>query len=73
MKIEELFVSDVTRNIPPVVYFHDQSPDKLAQEVDEYIITGGWEETNINHRRVPVGPRPIERGGGLRAADSRLA
>jgi len=53
--IRELFVSDVTRNIPPVVYFHEQTPDKLAAEVSEYIVTGGWPETHPNHRRVPNG------------------
>ena len=55
MLIRELFVSDVTRDIPPVVYFHEQSPDKLADEVAEYIITGGWPEEHPNHRRVPNG------------------
>jgi hypothetical protein len=44
MKIFELFKSDVTRDIPPVVYFHEQSPEKLAAEVGEYIVTGGWPE-----------------------------
>ena len=55
MLIRELFVSDVTRDIPPVVYFHEQSPEKLASEVSEYIITGGWPEEHPNHRRVPDG------------------
>ena len=53
--IRELFVSDVTRDIPPVVYFHEQSPAKLATEVSEYIVTGGWPEDHPNHRRVPNG------------------
>ncbi len=53
--IRDLFVSDVTRDIPPVVYFHEQSPEKLAAEVGEYIITGGWPEDHPNHRRVPEG------------------
>ena len=53
MLIRDLFVSDVTRDIPPVVYFHEQSPEKLAAEVSEYIITGGWPEDHPNHRRVP--------------------
>jgi hypothetical protein len=35
MLIRDLFVSDVTRDIPPVVYFHEQSPEKLASEVSE--------------------------------------
>jgi hypothetical protein len=55
MLIRELFVSDVTRDIPPVVYFHEQTPEKLADEVSEYIITGGWPENHPNHRRVPDG------------------
>jgi len=55
MQIRELFVSDVTRNIAPVVYFHEQAPAKLADEVSEYIITGGWPASHPNHRRVPDG------------------
>ncbi len=55
MKIRDLFVSDITRDIPPVVYFHEQSPDQLAAEVDEYIFTGGWEKTDDRFRRIPVG------------------
>ena len=55
MQIHELFVQDVTRDIPPVVYFHEQSPEKLSSEVGEYIITGGWPEGHPNHRRVPDG------------------
>jgi hypothetical protein len=53
--IRGLFVSDITRDIPPVVYFHEQSPDKLAAEVSEYIITGGHEVSSADHRRVPRG------------------
>ena len=55
MLIHELFVQDVTRDIPPVVYFHEQSPNKLESEVGEYIITGGWPKGHPNHRRVPDG------------------
>lgn len=55
MLIRDLFASDVTRDIPPVVYFHEQTPQKLADEVGEYIITGGWPESHPNHRRVPDG------------------
>ncbi len=55
MLIRDLFASDVTRDIPPVVYFHEQGPDKLAGEVSEYIVTGGWPENHPNHRRVPRG------------------
>src|SRR5438046_957041 len=55
MLIRDLFVSNVTRDIPPVVYFHEQTPEKLAAEVSEYIITGGWPHDHPNHRRVPDG------------------
>jgi hypothetical protein len=55
MLIRDLFASDVTRDIPPVVYFHEQSREKIAAEVSEYIITGGWPEGHPNHRRVPSG------------------
>ncbi len=55
MLIRELFAADVTRDIPPVVYFHEQTPGKLAGEVSEYIVTGGWPARHPNHRRVPDG------------------
>ncbi len=55
MRIGEIFASDVTRNIAPVVYFHEQTPQKVAEEVGEYIITGGWPADHPNHRRVPSG------------------
>jgi hypothetical protein len=55
LKIADLFARDVTRDIPPVVYFHEQSPEKLADEVSEYIITGGYPESDDRHRRVPMG------------------
>jgi hypothetical protein len=53
MLISDLFEKDVTRAIPPVVYFHEQSPAKLKDEVDEYIITGGYD---------PGDPRAAEDG-----------
>lgn len=55
MLIKDLFSNDVTRDIPPVVYFHEQSPDRLATEVGEYIVTGGYPESHPRHRRVPDG------------------
>ncbi|MBI2378669.1 MAG: BREX system P-loop protein BrxC [Deltaproteobacteria bacterium] len=55
MKVHELFQHDVTRDIPPVVYFHEQSPAKLASEVSEYIVTGGYPETDPRYRRVKSG------------------
>ncbi len=54
-KIRSLFVQDVTRDIAPVVYFHEKSPAKLADEVKEYIITGGYPEGHPGRRRVPSG------------------
>ena len=53
--IEDLFRRDVTRDIPPVIYFHEQSPAKLQEEVGEYIITGGYPEGHPHHTRVPSG------------------
>lgn len=55
MKVRELFESDVTRDIPPVVYFHEQLPEKLAAEVREYIITGGYPDGHPDKARVPNG------------------
>jgi len=55
MKLRTLFESNVTRDIPPVVYFHEQSPVKLAEEVSEYIITGGYDDKHPHHKRVPNG------------------
>ena len=53
--VRDLFVSNVTRDIPPVVYFHEQSPEKLQDEVAEYIITGGFPEGSVQRQRVPDG------------------
>lgn len=55
MKIRDLFRSRVDRDIPPVVYFHEQSAEMLQAEVSEYIITGGWPEDHPNHKRVSHG------------------
>jgi hypothetical protein len=55
MQIQDLFVADVTRDIPPVVYFHEQSPEKLKAEVSEYIITGGFPEGDPRARRLKAG------------------
>lgn len=55
MKQRDLFRSDITRSIPPVVSFSDLDPDRLADEVSEYIITGGWPDGHPNHTRVPSG------------------
>lgn len=55
MKIRELFQHDVTRDIPPVVYFHEASPEKLQAEVNEYIVTGGFPAGDPRHTRVSTG------------------
>lgn len=55
MKLRTLFESDVTRDISPVIYFHEQSPETLAKEVGEYIITGGYDAAHPHHKRVPNG------------------
>lgn len=55
MKLRTLFKSDVTRDISPVIYFHEQSPETLAREVGEYIITGGYDDAHPHHKRVPDG------------------
>jgi hypothetical protein len=55
MKIRDLFIAEVTRDIPPVVYFHQQSPDWLQDEVGEYIVTGGYPEGDPRSRRVKSG------------------
>lgn len=53
--IRELFASDVTRDIPPVVFFGEQTPEKVAAEVSEYIITGGFSDGDPRQGRVPDG------------------
>jgi hypothetical protein len=40
MLVKEVFAADVTRDIAPVIYFHEQEPTKVLAEVSEYIITG---------------------------------
>ena len=53
--LKSLFRRNVTRDISPVVYFHEQSPEKVEKEVSEYIVTGGWQATDPRHQRVPNG------------------
>lgn len=55
MKISEIFENSVTRTIAPVVYFHEQTPSKLAAEVNEYIVTGGYPAKDVRSKRVPSG------------------
>lgn len=49
MQIADIFASDVTRDIPPVIYFHEQDPARVKAEVDEYIVTGGYPKGHILH------------------------
>jgi uncharacterized protein (UPF0147 family) len=53
--LETLFSQTITRDISAVVYFHQQDPDKLAEEVSEYIITGGYARSDERRARVPTG------------------
>lgn len=55
MLIKEIFAADITRNIAPVVYFHEQDPAKVQEEVSEYIITGGYPENDPRYNRVKAG------------------
>jgi hypothetical protein len=53
--VKDIFARDVTRDIAPVVYFHEQEPDKVWEEVSEYIITGGYAEDDPRHTRTNQG------------------
>lgn len=44
MRIKELLNRDITKIIPPVIFFHDTKPETLETEVSEYVITGGGHE-----------------------------
>ena len=76
MLIGDLFERDVTRTIPPVVYFHEQEPSELQREVEEYIITGGYPardpratEGGIHEqflRLLPAMRRELDAAGGPR-------
>lgn len=55
MLVHEVFATDVTRDIPPVIYFREQSPEKLQAEVSEYIITGGYQEGDPRRNRISDG------------------
>ena len=54
-KLYEIFKENVNREIPPVVFFHDLKPERVASEVNEYVITGGWPEDHPNYNRVRKG------------------
>lgn len=62
MRIRELFQYDVTRPIAPVVYFHEDDPAKLRDEVREYIVTGGYPPGDPRSRRGSGSGRGAESG-----------
>lgn len=51
MLVKNIFKREVTRDIPPVVYFHEQSPKQLEAEVSEYIITGGYPKESASYTK----------------------
>ncbi len=55
MRLKDVFAADVTRDIPPVVYFHEKDPQSVRDEVAEYIITGGYPESDPRHKRIESG------------------
>ncbi len=55
MLIKEVFAEDITRDIAPVVYFHEKDPQKVLAEVSEYIITGGYPETDQRFKKMQSG------------------
>ena len=56
MLIRELFVSDVTRDIPPVVYFHEQSPGEARRRgLASTSSPAAGPRSHPHHRRVPNG------------------
>lgn len=54
MQIKEILARDITATIDPVIYFHQKSPETLAREVSEYVITSknDREETGIHEQYV---------------------
>jgi len=66
MLLSDLFERDVTRAIPPVVYFHEQEPSELKREVDEYIITGGYPEKDDRATPDGIHEQFVRLLGGIR-------
>jgi len=54
MLIKDIFAAEITRNIAPVVYFHEQDPAKVQEEVSEYIITGGYPESDPRYNKAGI-------------------
>ena len=55
MLIKDIFAADITRDIAPVIYFHEQDPEKVLSEVSEYIVTGGYAEGDPRKKRIQSG------------------
>lgn len=55
MLIKDIFAADITRDIAPVIYFHEQDPEKVLSEVSEYIITGGYSDDDPRKKRLQSG------------------
>ncbi len=55
MLIKDIFAANITRDIAPVIYFHEQDPQKVWSEVSEYIITGGYAEGDPRKKRIQSG------------------
>ncbi|MFM2315258.1 MAG: hypothetical protein RLZZ04_4534 [Cyanobacteriota bacterium] len=55
MLIKDIFAADITRDIAPVIYFHEQDPAKVLSEVSEYIITGGYSDDDPRKKRIQSG------------------
>lgn len=49
MLIQDIFEKDINRPINPVVYFQEKDPQKIANEISEYVITGGYPKNDPRH------------------------
>ena len=66
MLIGDLFERQVTRAIPPVVYFHEQEPAELKREVEEYIITGGYPRDDLRATEDGIHEQLVRLLSGIR-------
>ncbi len=64
MQIKDVFANDVTRDIAPVIYLHEQDPVKVMAEVAEYIVTGGYPDTDPRHK-IGIHEQFVKLLGGL--------
>ncbi|MBK6517532.1 MAG: BREX system P-loop protein BrxC [Polyangiaceae bacterium] len=73
MLIHDLFERDVTRAIPPVVYFHEQQPEELEREVSEYIVTGGYKKDDTRATDDGIHEELVRLLTGMRSELARWA